>query len=132
MLAGLIAGAVNSYAADIVSARVFSVLVLTPIIIRLSLVGESLYLAMSLASTLYLGYLMMSLRHINHNISENIALRLEATEREATVKTNEERYRLLLSYSPVGIFHYDTNLTLPIAILTLPGFYTALLRISLA
>ena len=110
MLAGLIAGAVNSYAADIVSARVFSVLVLTPIIIRLSLVGESLYLAMSLASTLYLGYLMMSLRHINHNISENIALRLEATEREATVKTNEERYRLLLSYSPVGIFHYDTNL----------------------
>ena len=110
ILAGLTAGAVTSYAADIFSALLFSVLVLTPIIIRLSLVGERMYLAMSLASILYLCHLMMTLRHINRNIYENIVLRLEATERESTVKISEERYRLLLSYSPVGIFHYDTNL----------------------
>ncbi len=110
ILAGLTAGAVTSYAADIVSALLFSLLVLTPIIIRLTLVGENLYLAMSLASILYLCHLIMSLRHINRNILENIVLRLEAAERESTVKISEERYRLLLSYSPVGIFHYDTNL----------------------
>ena len=108
-LAGLTAGAVTSYAADVVSALIFSVVVLTPIIIRLFLVGESLYLAMSLASTLYLGYLVINFRHNNRNISDNILLRLEAIDREATVKTSEEHYRLLLSYSPVGIFHYDTN-----------------------
>ncbi|MEI8209142.1 MAG: diguanylate cyclase, partial [Methylococcales bacterium] len=62
-LAGLTAGAVTSYAADVVSALIFSVVVLTPIIIRLFLVGESLYLAMSLASTLYLGYLVINFRH---------------------------------------------------------------------
>ena len=110
MLAGLTAGAVTSYAADLVSALIFSILVLAPITIRLSLVGEGLYLAMSLATTLYLGFLVMSLRHINRNTYENIVLRLEAAEREATVKISEERYRLLLNHSPVGIFHYDTNL----------------------
>jgi diguanylate cyclase (GGDEF)-like protein/PAS domain S-box-containing protein len=111
-LAGLTAGAVTSYAADVVSALVFSIVVLTPIIIRLFLIGESLYLAMSLATTLYLGYLVISFRHINRNISDNIVLRLEAIDREATVKTSEEHYRLLLSYSPVGIFHYDLDLTI--------------------
>ena len=86
ILAGLTSGAVTSYAADFISAFVFSVLVLAPIIIRLSLVGDSVYMTMSLASSLYLVHMIMSLRHINRNISENIELRLEATEREATLK----------------------------------------------
>jgi signal transduction histidine kinase/CheY-like chemotaxis protein len=85
ILAGLTSGAVTSYAADFVSALVFSLLVLVPIIIRLSLVGESVYMTMSIASILYLGHMLMSLRHINRNITENIALHLEATEREATL-----------------------------------------------
>ena len=109
MLAGLTAGGVISYAADLVSALIFSILVLAPIIISLSLVGGRLYVAMSLAVMLYLGFLVMSLRHINRNTYENIVLRLDAAEREETVKTSEERYRLLLGHSPVGIFHYDTN-----------------------
>ena len=110
MLAGLTAGGVISYSADLVSALIFSVLVLAPIIISLSLVGGRLYVAMSLAVMLYLGFLIMSLRHINRNTYDNIVLRIEAAEREETVKTSEERYRLLLGHSPVGIFHYDTNL----------------------
>jgi len=39
-------------------------------------------------------------------------LRLEAAAREKTVNTSKERYRLLLKHSPVGIFHYDTNLVI--------------------
>ena len=58
---------------------------------------------------LYLGFIIMGLVRINRNISDNITLRLEATEREEVVRASEERYRLLLNYSPVGIFHYDTN-----------------------
>ena len=110
MLAGLTAGGVISYSADLASALVFAVLALTPIIIRLSLVDDGLYVAMSLAVMLYLGFMVMSLRHINRNTYDNIVLRIEAAEREETVKTSEERYRLLLGHSPVGIFHYDTNL----------------------
>ena len=63
ILAGLTSGAVTSYAADFVSAFVFSILVLAPIIVRLCLVGDSVYMTMSLASSLYLVHMMMSLRH---------------------------------------------------------------------
>jgi diguanylate cyclase (GGDEF)-like protein/PAS domain S-box-containing protein len=35
---------------------------------------------------------------------------LEALAREDEIRSSEERYRLLLNHSPVGIFHYDTNL----------------------
>jgi len=98
MLAGLTAGGVTSYASDIVSALSFSVLALTPCIIRLTLVGESFYLAMSLASTLYLGFLVMSLRYINRNISENIVLRLEATEREATLNRKAQELSNEISF----------------------------------
>ena len=98
MLAGLTAGGVTSYASDIVSALSFSVLALTPCIIRLTLVGESFYLAMSLASTLYLGFLVMSLRYINRNISENIVLRLEATEREATLNRKAQELSTEIIY----------------------------------
>ncbi len=66
--------------------------------------------AMGMAGVLYLGFMVMSLRHINRNILENIELHLEATEREDAVRASEERYRLLLNHSPVGIIHYDTNL----------------------
>jgi len=98
MLAGLTAGGVTSYAADIVSALSFSVLVLTPCIIRLTFIGESIYLAMSLASTLYLVFLVMSLRYINRNISENIVLRFEATEREATLNRKAQELSTEIIY----------------------------------
>ena len=98
MLAGLTAGAVTSYASDIVSAISFSVLVLTPCIIRLTLIGENVYLAMSLASILYLGFLVISLRYINRNIYENIVLRLEAIEREATLNRKAQELSTEISY----------------------------------
>lgn len=110
MLAGLTAGGVISYSADLTSAIGFSLAALVPIIVRLFVAGDSLSVAMGMAGTLYLGFMLMSLRYINRNIRENIVLRLEASEREDAVRTSEERYRLLLSHSPVGIVHYDTNL----------------------
>ena len=56
--------------------------------------------------------MIMSLRRINRNVYENITLRIEAAAREEKVRESEERYRLLLSHLPVGIFHYDTNLVI--------------------
>ena len=120
----------TSYAADFISALVFSLLVLAPIIIRLFLVGESVYVTMGIASTLYLVHMVMSLRHINRNITENIVLHLEASEREATVnrKTQElsneiayrsrietdlrqsdDRFRKLFQNSPIPVAIHDLN-----------------------
>lgn len=110
MIAGLSAGGVISYSADLVSAIIFSISVVMPLVIRLFIEGDNLSLAMSMAGILYLGFIIMSLRHINRNLLENIALNIEVKAREEAVRVSEDRYRLLLNHSPVGIFHYDTNL----------------------
>jgi len=109
MLTGLTAGGVVSYSADLTSGAVFSMLMIAPLSIRLLVAGDSQSIAMAMAALLYIGFMVMSLRYINLNILENISLHLEAAAREETVRASEERYRLLLTHLPVGIFHYDTN-----------------------
>jgi diguanylate cyclase (GGDEF)-like protein/PAS domain S-box-containing protein len=112
MLAGVTAGGVISYSADLAGAIGFSILVLVQIIFRLFVAGDSVHLAMGLAGTLYLGFMVMSIRHTNRNLIENIRLRLEAGIHEESVRASEERYRLLLTHAPVGIFHYDPHLVI--------------------
>ncbi len=112
ILAGLSAGGVVAFSADLFSAVIFSISTLSPIIIRMFYTGDSFFVAMGMAGILYLGFMIISLRHINRSITEHIVLNLEAAAREETVRTREERYRLLLNHSPVGIFHYDTNLVI--------------------
>jgi len=110
ILAGITVGGVVSFSADLISAIVFSVSVIAPVTIRLFVSGDSLLVVLGMAAILYILFMIMGLKRINRDISENITLRLEATEREEFVRASEERYRLLLNYSPVGIFHYDTDL----------------------
>ncbi|MGR8999926.1 MAG: diguanylate cyclase, partial [Gammaproteobacteria bacterium] len=98
MLAGLSAGGVVAFSADLISAIVFSLASLLPISIRLFITGGSFSFAMGMAGMLYLGFMIISLRHINRSITENIILRLEAAAREETMRKSEERYRLLLNY----------------------------------
>ncbi|MDD5579904.1 MAG: EAL domain-containing protein [Methylobacter sp.] len=112
ILAGLSAGGVVAFSADLLSAFVFSLTSLAPIIIRLFITGDRLFVAMAMAGMLYLGFMIISLRRINRSITGNIVLQLDAAEREETMRISEERYRLLLKYLPVGIFHYDTNLVI--------------------
>jgi len=112
MLAGLSAGGVVAFSADLISAIIFSMTSLLPIVIRLFITGDSLSLAMSMAGMLYLSFMVISILRINRSIIENIVLRVEAVAREEILRINEERYRLLLKHSPVGIFHYDTNLVI--------------------
>jgi diguanylate cyclase (GGDEF)-like protein/hemerythrin-like metal-binding protein/PAS domain S-box-containing protein len=112
MLAGLTAGAVISYSADLLSASVFTIAVLLPVTIRIAVAAENISTAMTMALLLYLGFMVISLRQMNRNIRENIVLRIEAAVREKAVSTSEERYRLLLQHSPVGILHFDTNLVI--------------------
>jgi diguanylate cyclase (GGDEF)-like protein/PAS domain S-box-containing protein len=107
ILAGLTAGGVLSYAADLTSAIGFSILASMPIVIRLFVVGDSFYVSVGMAVILYLGFLIVILRYMNSSIRENIILHLEASAREDTAR---ERYQLLLNYSPIGIMYYDTNL----------------------
>jgi diguanylate cyclase (GGDEF)-like protein/PAS domain S-box-containing protein len=109
MLAGLSAGGVVSFSADLVCAVMFSVASLLPVIVRLAVASDHLSLSMSAAGLLYLGFMVISLRHINNYITDHIILRLDSAAREELVRISGERYRLLLKHSPVGIIHFDTN-----------------------
>ena len=110
MLAGLTAGGVVAFSADLVCAITFASLSLVPTMVRLFIAGDNISVAMGVAIMLYLGFMIMSSWHTNRNIRENVSLHVEAAAREDLVRSSEERYRLLLTHSPVGIFHYDTNL----------------------
>ena len=112
MLMGLSAGGTISYSVDLVSARIYTSIVILPLLIRLLMRGDHLSIAMSVAGLLYFSFIIITTRQINRNLTENIALRLDADERERAVKESEERYRLLLNHSPVGILHYDLNLVI--------------------
>lgn len=112
MLAGVVSGSVFSYSSDLFSAIGYSTSVLVPFIIHQFVAEDGLSGAMGVAAMLYLGFVVVTVRYINQNTTENIMLRLEAAARKKAVKSSEERYRLLLAHSPVGIFHYDTNLVI--------------------
>jgi diguanylate cyclase (GGDEF)-like protein/PAS domain S-box-containing protein len=109
VLCGLSAGGLVSYSVDLPSGILYITAVLAPLIIRLFFEPHDLSASMGAAMLLYLWFMLMSLKHMNRSVAENITLRIEAAEREQAVKVSEQRYRLLLSHSPAGIFHYDSN-----------------------
>lgn len=109
MLAGLTAGGVVAFSADLACAITFAGLIIVPTMVRLFVAGDNLSMAMGVAIMLYFGFMIISTWHINRNMRENVSLHVEAAAREEAVRSSEERYRLLLTHSPVGIFHYNTN-----------------------
>ncbi len=112
VLAGMTVGGVASFSADLISAVAFSVLISLPVTLRLFAAGDNMSVAMGMAVLLYLGFMIVTLRRINRNVVENIFLRLEAAAREEKLREGNQRYRLLLSHLPVGIFHFDTDLVI--------------------
>jgi diguanylate cyclase (GGDEF)-like protein len=86
MLAGLSAGAVVSYAVDFISAATFVLLILIPILIRIFLGEGEIALAMTISIALYIIYMVISIRKVNHNLLETISARYDADEREKEVR----------------------------------------------
>ena len=86
ILAGLSAAGMIIFSADFVSAVIYSVSILTPLIINLFIEQGDLSSAMGVAASLYLGFIIISARQINLNLVENISLNLQAVE-----KGNEAR-----------------------------------------
>ena len=112
VLAGMSAGVVTSYSADIVSAVAFVLALLVPLMIRLFMHNSSISIAMGFAAIIYLAFVVMNIRRANKSLIENIALRLEATEHKRTVSSSANRYDALLSHSPMAIFHFDAELVI--------------------
>lgn len=108
-LAGLSAGGIVSYSVDIISAVTYSLIILAPILVRMLLGDNSIHVSIGVSGILYLAFMIVTTIRINRHLIENIILHFEAVEREKEITMSEERYRLLLNHSPVGIAHYDNN-----------------------
>ncbi len=101
IIAGISAGGMISYSADIISAVTYSISILTPLIINLFIQTGSLSLVMGASALLYLGFIIMNSRQINFRLNENIVLSLDALEKETEVRhhaNNLELNNQILSY----------------------------------
>lgn len=104
VLTGMTAGGIVSYAVDMVSALLYSMLTLVPVLICFFLIGDTISYTMSVAGLLYLVFLVMSVRYMHKSLIENITLHFDALASEKAIKqlafydvlTNLPNRRLLL------------------------------------
>jgi hypothetical protein len=107
ILAGLTAGNTISNASDLPSSFGFSILALSPITVNLFLNETVISSNMGAAIILYFGMMVAIGRFINTTMSQSSILQHKAEASEKEARINEERYRLILQYSPAGIVHYN-------------------------
>ncbi|MGZ8269927.1 MAG: sensor domain-containing diguanylate cyclase [Methylophilus sp.] len=107
IIVGLTSGAVISLSADLFCALTFPILVLTPLMIRLLMQGESFATTVGVAILLYIVFLVTNARRIHFNVSENIRMRIEATESEQKLKASEEQLKLVLQGAELGFWDWN-------------------------
>jgi diguanylate cyclase (GGDEF)-like protein/PAS domain S-box-containing protein len=95
VLAGLCAGAITTLAIDRISTVSFLLPALFPFVIYLALQDNSVYVGMSIMTTLFLLFIAASARQSERALHENFRLRIRAVEDEA-------RLRAMLEHSPIA------------------------------
>jgi diguanylate cyclase (GGDEF)-like protein len=94
-LGGVTAAAANSMVADRAAAMLFQTATLLPLTARLLAQGDAAHVGVGLMSLLYLGFLAITVRRLNGQLVESIAMRLEGQFREHALLESERRYREL-------------------------------------
>jgi diguanylate cyclase (GGDEF)-like protein/PAS domain S-box-containing protein len=132
VLAGMVAGAVPILAPVPAAFRIFTFLVLVPVSVVILLQADSaLDWAFGATTIVFLAAVLASARYLHQTLDvairlgleqsrlvENLSLARDAAEAalaerkqaEVTLQASEERYRLILQYSPTGILHYSNDL----------------------
>jgi diguanylate cyclase (GGDEF)-like protein/PAS domain S-box-containing protein len=132
VLAGMVAGAVPILAPVPAAFRIFTFAVLVPVSVVILLQANSaLDWAFGATTIVFLAAVLASARYLHHTLDVSIRLGLEQgrlvgnlslardaaeaalaerKQAEVTLQASEERYRLILQYSPTGILHYSSDL----------------------
>lgn len=97
MLAGLAAGAALVYSIDFICAIAFAVFSLTPVIIIYLFSGNHFFFLVGISGTLYVSFLVISIRTINHRLIEGTLLH------EAAINNAEEIKQLAFYDSLTGL-----------------------------
>lgn len=109
VLAGISAGGIVSYAADIPSAALYSIGILFPLFIGLLWQEDPFSVWMPVAVALYVAVMIQSLRSIHLVLMNNFLLRIDANIKDSSIKAGEDRYHLLLQHLPIGVFHLNSQ-----------------------
>ncbi|MFY9142108.1 diguanylate cyclase domain-containing protein [Sulfuricurvum sp.] len=112
ILSGLTAGNTVSNASDLPSSIGFSFSALSPITVYLFLDENTLSTYIGIAFILYFVFLVIVGRFINTIILKSSIMQHKAEVSAKEAQTSEERYRLILQYSPAGIVHYNKELVI--------------------
>lgn len=112
MLAGISVSGAIAYSADFISAALYVFITIMPLGISLLMSDGVFALYIFMALLLFLFFMLNFLRQLNRNRIEQINTHLLALQNEEKVRLSEERYRLLLNHSPIGIFHFDKDLNI--------------------
>ena len=109
IIVGIAAGGIVFLCPSLPAASGFLALILLPMSVKILFL--EIYLAPVIASLTLVFFLITLIGSfkINKTISEAIALRLQAVERENVLKVSEERYRHIFTTVPLGIFQYDCD-----------------------
>jgi diguanylate cyclase (GGDEF)-like protein/PAS domain S-box-containing protein len=94
MLAGLTAGGMVSFSADLKSSIFYAITVLVPLMISIFIGRESTSLAMGISVLLYLGFMIMNSRQVSLKVLENIVLSLDAVEKEKMARAHADNLQL--------------------------------------
>jgi diguanylate cyclase (GGDEF)-like protein/PAS domain S-box-containing protein len=134
VLAGMVAGAVPILAPVPAAFRIFTFAVLVPVSVVILLQANSaLDWAFGATTIVFLAAVLASARYLHQTLDVSIRLGLEQgrlvdnlslardaaeaalaerKQAEVTLQASEERYRLILQYSPTGILHYSSDLVI--------------------
>nr|WP_297459048.1 EAL domain-containing protein [uncultured Halomonas sp.] len=109
ILAGMGAGAVTTLSSVWGVAALFLIPTISPLMVQYTLVGSPVALIIAFTMTLFLLMMLVASRRLSLIIEDNIRLRVEVTEREASLRESENRYRTIFQSSPLGLLHFDQN-----------------------
>lgn len=110
IIMGVVSGASLIYSIDKTSAFFYPIIILIPLIYNLSIHFTKNIFPILFGTILYFIFVLVNIRKISHDRENFIISTYEIRQKEREKASSEERYRLLLNHSPIGIVHYDMDL----------------------
>lgn len=110
ILMGVTAGAVIIHSVDLKSLIFYPILILIPLIYSLATDNLSITYPILSGTILYLAFILVSMKKVSSDREKLLVYNYELMQSEREKAASEERYKLLLNHSPIGIVHYDKKL----------------------
>lgn len=110
IIMGLTAGAFIVNSTDLISAFSYPLTLLLPLIVMLLTDSLEKTFPILFGTVLYFVFIMINTKKIAQDRENYLSFNYDLIMSEKEKAASEERYRLLLSHSPIGIVHFDMKM----------------------